>query len=73
MTGRRVTGLMAAGAVGALALAACATGSGSPSSPAGFNAATERVVNPSSHRGGTLSFGLSGGVSSRRPAWSRPR
>jgi peptide/nickel transport system substrate-binding protein len=57
-------GLVATGAVAALALAACSSGS-SPSgggsntaapSTAAFNAGLSSVVNPSSHKGGTIIF-----------------
>jgi peptide/nickel transport system substrate-binding protein len=56
--------LVALSGAAALALAACGGGSnsssgGGASSTASFNAAITRVVNPSSHQGGTLSFGLS--------------
>ncbi len=61
----RTIGLAALGAAAALALAACggssgsggSGGSGGSSSAAGFNAAVNSVVNPSSHKGGTLTFG----------------
>ena len=64
MKRRGLTGLAAIGAVATLALAACGGGSsssgggggGSSSGSAGFNAATTGVVNPSSHKGGTLTF-----------------
>jgi peptide/nickel transport system substrate-binding protein len=63
MRRRRITGLAALGAAAALALAACSSSSSSsnsssgPSSSAGFNAAVTGVVNPSSHTGGTITFG----------------
>src|SRR5580704_3621567 len=71
----RTIGLAALGAVAALALAACgggSSGSGSggsttSSTAAGFNAAITTVVNPSSHKGGTLSFGLSSTPDSTDP------
>ena len=58
----------------ALALAACggssngsnSSGSGA-SGPASFNAAITKVVNPSTHKGGTLSFGLSSTPDSTDP------
>ena len=71
----RTTGLAALGAVAAFALAACGGssssssggGSGSGSSSAGFNAAVTSVVNPSSHKGGTLTFGDSSTPDSTDP------
>jgi peptide/nickel transport system substrate-binding protein len=50
----------------AFILAAC-SGSGSSDSPPRFNAAVTGIVNPSSHRGGTLTFGLSGTPDSTDP------
>ena len=76
MKRRGFTGLAAVGAVATLALAACGGGSSSSSSggggggatgPTGFNAAVTGVVNPSSHKGGTLSFGLSSTPDSTDP------
>jgi peptide/nickel transport system substrate-binding protein len=67
MTRPKAIGLIGAGAVAALALAACESGGGSPSGPAGFDAATTKIVNPSGHRGGTLSFALSGTPDSTDP------
>jgi peptide/nickel transport system substrate-binding protein len=65
-------GLAALGSAAALALAACGGGSsgggGTSSSPAGFNAAVTSIVNPSTHKGGTLSFGLSSTPDSTDPA-----
>jgi peptide/nickel transport system substrate-binding protein len=66
-------GLAALGSAAALALAACGGGSsgsggGTSSSPAGFNAAVTSVVNPSTHKGGTISFGLSSTPDSTDPA-----
>jgi peptide/nickel transport system substrate-binding protein len=59
----RATGLAAVGAVVALVAAACGgssgggSGSGSgSSSAAGFNAAVTKVVSPSTHKGGTITF-----------------
>ena len=69
----RTTGLAALGVVAAFALAACGGssssggGSGSASSSAGFNAAVTSVVNPSSHKGGTLTFGDSSTPDSTDP------
>ena len=71
----RTTGLAALGVVAAFALAACGgssssgggSGSGSSSSSAGFNAAVTSVVNPSSHKGGTLTFGDSSTPDSTDP------
>jgi len=60
--------LAAFGSAATLALAACGGSStGTGSSTAGFNAAVTRVVNPSSHKGGTLSFGLSAAPDSTDP------
>src|ERR1700722_774523 len=59
-------GLAAVGAVGALILAACGNGSSGggggggstgSSSTAAFNQGVNQVVNPSTHKGGTLTFG----------------
>ena len=66
----RTIGLAAWGTVAALALAACGGGRGDgsgSSSPAGYNAAITKVVNPSSHKGGTLMFGDSGTPDSTDP------
>jgi peptide/nickel transport system substrate-binding protein len=61
----RATGLAAVGAVVALVAAACGgsggggssgSGSGSGSSSAKFNTAINSVVNPSSHKGGTIVY-----------------
>jgi peptide/nickel transport system substrate-binding protein len=59
----RTTGLAAVGAAVALVAAACGGSSGgggasssSSASASGFNAATTSVVNPSSHKGGTIVF-----------------
>jgi peptide/nickel transport system substrate-binding protein len=59
----RTTGLAAVGAAVALVAAACGgssggggTSSSSSASASGFNAATTSVVNPSSHKGGTIVF-----------------
>jgi peptide/nickel transport system substrate-binding protein len=76
MKRRGFTGLAAIGAVATLALAACGggsssssggSGSGGSSGPSGFNAAVNGVVNPSNHKGGTLSFGLSSTPDSTDP------
>jgi peptide/nickel transport system substrate-binding protein len=57
MARRAVFGLAAAGAAGALALAACGGGSTSSTpTSAGFNKAVTSVVNPSTAKGGTLTF-----------------
>jgi peptide/nickel transport system substrate-binding protein len=62
MSRYRATGLAAVGAVVALVAAACGGSSGgtsstsSPSSASGFNAANTSVVNPSTHKGGTIVF-----------------
>ena len=71
----RTIGLAAIGAAAALALAACGGGSsgggstsgGSSSSAAGYNAAVTKVVNPSTHKGGTLTFGDSSTPDSTDP------
>lgn len=68
----RTIGLAALGAAAALALAACGGGSSggsstSSSSAAGFNAAVTKVVNPSTHKGGTLTFGDSSTPDSTDP------
>jgi peptide/nickel transport system substrate-binding protein len=61
-------GLAAFGAAGALALAACSSGSstsggsGGGGTTAGFNAGVTSVVNPSTHKGGTLNFASSAGI-----------
>ncbi len=73
MQRRGFMGLAAVGAVATLALAACGGGSsssgggGGSSSGAGFNAAVTKVVNPSSHKGGTLTFGFSSTPDSTDP------
>jgi peptide/nickel transport system substrate-binding protein len=74
MRRRRTIGLAALGAAAALALAACGgssgggSGSGSgSSSAAGFNAAITKVVNPSNHKGGTLTFADSSTTDSTDP------
>ena len=66
MRRRRTIGLAAFGAAAALALAACgggssggssgSGGSGGSSSNAAFNAGITKVVNPSTQKGGTLTF-----------------
>jgi peptide/nickel transport system substrate-binding protein len=57
MARRAVFGLAAVGAAGALALAACGGGSTSSTpTSAGFNKAVTSVVNPSTAKGGTLTF-----------------
>jgi peptide/nickel transport system substrate-binding protein len=73
MQRRGFMGLAAVGAVATLALAACGGGSssggggGGSSSGAGFNAAVTKVVNPSNHKGGTLTFGFSSTPDSTDP------
>jgi peptide/nickel transport system substrate-binding protein len=68
MRRRKTMGLVALGATGALVLAACgSSGSGTTSSTpssAGFNAAVNSVVNPSTHTGGTITFDNSSGPDS---------
>ena len=69
----RITGLAAFGVVAMLVLSACGGSSGSgsggsgSSSSASFNAAVTKVVNPSSHKGGTLTFGDSSTPDSTDP------
>jgi peptide/nickel transport system substrate-binding protein len=67
MERRGVIELAAFGAAVVLAMAACSNGGGSSPGPAGFNAAVTRIVNPSNHRGGTLTFGLSSTPDSTDP------
>src|SRR6266568_2203292 len=63
MKRRRIFPFAAAGVAAALALAACGGSSSNKQAPqqksAGYNAAINGVVNPSSHKGGTLTFDLS--------------
>ncbi len=66
----RTIGLAGFAAAAALALAACtgSSGGGPGSSPAaGYNAAITKVVSPSSHKGGTLTFADSGAPDSTDP------
>ena len=71
----RTIGLAALGAVAALALAACGGGSsgsgggggGSNSSAPAYNAAVTKVINPSTHKGGTLTFGNTSAPDSTDP------
>src|SRR6266576_4810991 len=56
MARRGVFGLAAIGTVGALALAACSSSSTPTPPPSGFNKASTSVVNPSTAKGGTLTF-----------------
>ena len=61
MRRRNTIGLAAFSGITALVLAACGGSSGSPSpgpSSAGFNAAISSTVNPSTHKGGTITFNL---------------
>jgi peptide/nickel transport system substrate-binding protein len=74
MRRRRTIGLAALGVSAALALAACGGSSGggggggsSSSSSAAFNAAITKVVNPSTHKGGTINFGNSSAPDSTDP------
>jgi peptide/nickel transport system substrate-binding protein len=65
MQRRRIIGVTAFGAVAALALAACSssgTSGGGSGSATGFNAGVTQVVNPSSHKGGTLNFASSAAI-----------
>ena len=70
MSRRKITVLSAVGATAALALAACGggssttTGGGGSSGASGFNAAVNGVVNPSTHKGGTVIFDNSSGPDS---------
>jgi peptide/nickel transport system substrate-binding protein len=63
MKRRKIMGLAAFGAAGALVLAACSSSSSSSGSSSGgggtsssFGAAVSSVVNPSTHKGGTIIF-----------------
>ncbi len=73
MRRRRTIVLPALAAAAALTLAACGGSSGSgsggssSSSAAGFNAAVTKVVNPSTHKGGTIAFGNSSTPDSTDP------
>ena len=71
MKRRRIAGLAAVSAVAALALAACGSSgtssSGPTTAPVAFNEANTQVVNPSTHKGGTLTFGLSNTPDSTDP------
>jgi len=63
-------GLAAFSAVVTLALAACGGGSSSSTTSttkAGFNAANSSVVNPSTHKGGTITFNLTSWEDSMDP------
>ncbi len=72
MKRRKTVGLAAVGAALALTLAACgSSGSGSSagakSAPVAYNEANTQVVNQSTHKGGTLTFGLSNTPDSTDP------
>ena len=71
MKRRRIAGLAAVSAVAALTLAACGSGgsssSGPTTAPVTYNQANTQVVNPSTHKGGTLTFGLSNTPDSTDP------
>src|SRR5437016_7642808 len=56
MARRAVFGLAAVGAAGALALAACGGSSSTTPTSAGFNKAVTSVVNPSTAKGGTITY-----------------
>ena len=65
MKQRRTMGLFALGAAGGAVLAACGSGgSSSTKSSASFGAAVHSVVNPSSHKGGTIVYDNSSGPDS---------
>jgi peptide/nickel transport system substrate-binding protein len=66
MSKRTLTGLAAVGAVAALVTAACGGSSSStaPTAVVHFNQAATSVVNPSSHKGGTIVFDNSSGPDS---------
>jgi peptide/nickel transport system substrate-binding protein len=71
MSRRKITVLSAVGAAAALALAACGGGSstttgggGGSSGATGYNAAVNGVVNPSTHKGGTIIYDNSSGPDS---------
>ena len=66
----RATALAAVGAVAALLLAACGSSgssTSSSSSSSAFNAGVNSVVNPSTHKGGTLSMALTSTPDSTDP------
>ncbi len=69
----KATALAAIGAVAAMILAACGSSGNSPSGSSGsashttFNQAVNSVVNPSNHKGGTLSLALTSGPDSLDP------
>ncbi len=71
MKRRRIAGLAAVSAVAALALAACgssgSSSTGTKTAPVAFNQAVTQVVNPSTHTGGTLTFGLNSTPDSTDP------
>ena len=72
MKRRRTAGLAAVSAVAALSLAACgssgsSSSGGAKSAPVAYNEANTQVVNPSTHKGGTLAFGLSNTPDSTDP------
>ena len=71
MKRRRTAGLAAVSAVAALALAACSSSgsssTGTKTAPVAFNQAATQVVNPSTHTGGTLTFGLNSTPDSTDP------
>jgi peptide/nickel transport system substrate-binding protein len=67
METRRVIRSAAFGSAALFALAACTGGGGGLTSPAGFNAAVTKVVNPPNHKGGTLRFGMWGTPDSTDP------
>src|SRR5215831_18065905 len=68
MQRRRIMCLAAVGAAGALALAACSSssttggGGGGSGAATGFDAGVTSVVNPSTHKGGTLAFASSAAI-----------
>ncbi|MCP2342628.1 ABC transporter substrate-binding protein [Actinomadura rupiterrae] len=67
---------LAAGLVATTGLAACGGGSGGSNKGAGYNAATDKVINQSDKKGGTLRFAISDDFDSPDPgntyyAWSQ--
>ena len=67
MRRRKSLWLGAIASIAALGLAACGGSSSSTPTSAGFNAATTKVVNPSTHTGGTITYNISGWQDSMDP------